>query len=281
MSNALMSIFYDRKYILTGNIVEVIEYERPILKRLGERAEGSNSGRSVDASEVDQERHRKDTLQRARAKVRRLINTNAYQWFDEKGKAYKPVFLTLTYADNMTDVSQGSKDLRGFIKRLSYMVHGGQEGRLKYLAVPEFQERGAVHYHLVIFNLPYTDKELIASRWVHGFIDIRSIDQVTNVGAYISKYMTKTEDERLKGRRCFLSSQGLHEPVEIKCRSGTQKAKEIENGVGSLPLKYESSFQTDYYGLITYKQYSTKRGETHQPGVVPRERLPYCESMRP
>jgi hypothetical protein len=206
MSNALMSIFYDRKYILTGNIVEVIEYEKPVLKQLGERAEGSNSGRSVDASEVDQERHRKDTLQRARAKVRRLINANAYQWFNEKGKAYKPVFLTLTYADNMTDVSQGNKDLRGFIKRLSYMVHGGQEGCLKYLAVPEFQERGAVHYHLVIFNLPYTDKELIASRWGHGFIDIRLIDQVTNVGAYISKYMTKTEDERLKGRRCFLSS---------------------------------------------------------------------------
>ena len=101
-----MAQAYDIRMIRAGDIVEIIKYEKLILIHDTEEREkglGSSLGRSVEASEEDKQRHREYTLYKARNEVRRLINANAYQWKDEHEKTFKPVFLTLTFADNVTD----------------------------------------------------------------------------------------------------------------------------------------------------------------------------------
>lgn len=257
---------YDTRLIRSGDCLEVIEYEKMVCKssvldKKDDRAIGSSLGRSVKADEGDSERHRDDTLKRARNDLRRLINSNAYQWKNEKGEIYKPVFLTLTFKDNITDLSWANKEFKKFIQRLSYFAYS-LENKLKYVMVPEFQKRGAVHYHLVLFNLPYIKNELIEKKWGHGFIKIKSIDEVTNVGAYICKYMTKDSiDDRLKGKKCYTSSKELCKPEEIRYLKESEKGKEVVKlgGFTSHSMTFEVEYQSDYYGSIKYRQYIMKK----------------------
>jgi hypothetical protein len=79
------------------------------------------------------------SVHRTRTEIRRLINSNP-----QLNK-----FMTLTFAENITDLKQANYEFNKFVLRLSYKYP-----KFEYLAVPEFQQRGAVHYH-VICNLPF------------------------------------------------------------------------------------------------------------------------------
>ena len=62
--------------------------------------------------------------------------------------------------------------------------------------------------------MPYIAAEQLAEIWGNGFIKIERIDEIDNVGAYITKYMTKDNiDERLKGKKCYTMSKGLNTPT--------------------------------------------------------------------
>ncbi len=69
--------------------------------------------------------------------MRRLINANVNRYEDENFNNYKPVFLTLTFADNIKDISMANKEFRKFIKRLGYYI-ANKQTYLKYVVVPEF-----------------------------------------------------------------------------------------------------------------------------------------------
>ena len=59
-----------------------------------------------------------------KTKIIDLINSNAYQWVSRKGKIYKPIFLTLTFAKNIIDLDYANNEFKNFIKRLSYDIKG-------------------------------------------------------------------------------------------------------------------------------------------------------------
>ena len=109
-----------------------------------------------------------------------------------------------------------------YIKRLNYQTFGSKESVAKYVVVPEFQKRGAVHYHAVYFNLPpinsrkeYRTGEF-AKLWGQGFVKSKKIAHIPNVGIYMTKYMTKdASDRRLVGRKKYFSSRGLRKPEVI------------------------------------------------------------------
>ena len=234
---------YNFKAVLSGSIVELYEYENPIL--LGETY--NRLGRSVEASEENKTRHRKCTLARAKHNVRRLINANIDRW-GERAK-----FLTLTFAENVQDIKQANYEFKKFRQRLEYEF----DIKLKYVCVIEFQERGAIHYHVVFFNLPYVDAGYLASIWRNGFIKINAIEHVDNVGAYVTKYMTKdNDDERLKGKKSYFCSRGLYKPIE---RCLNEKEIAIIKDKLSHKKVYENHYENEYTGNILYTQYNLKR----------------------
>ena len=50
----------------------------------------------------------------------------------------------------------------------------------------------------------------------NDFIRCNKIDNVDNVGAYVTKYMTKDNtDESYKVEKSYFSSKGLFKPIEI------------------------------------------------------------------
>lgn len=148
---------------------------------------------------------------RTRLNCQRLAKANSKYWSS---------FITLTYADNMEDILKAKKDLEYFITNIKKYKKD-----FKYIAIPEFQKRGSVHFH-ILTNLSKEDSNLIYNQkdnkkfyhikyWTKGFTKVDFIDKdVKKIIGYISKYMTKDCDDRLFCIRRFTSSQNLIKPIE-------------------------------------------------------------------
>ena len=194
--------------------------------------------------------NRNKTAARARTHVRRVVNANP-----QLNK-----FLTLTYAENMTDIDRARKELDNFFKRLKR-----QFPRFAYVCVIEFQKRGAVHFHLLC-NLPFVDVKALAEVWGHGFIKLNRIDNVDNVGAYVTKYMTKENmDERLIGYRSYSMSRGLNQPQEVTNEEQPQEVTNEEQINEALETLADvlrvvtSEYESEYYGTVHYTQIICRR----------------------
>jgi len=166
-------------------------------------------------------------------------------------------------------LTAANRELRKFMKRLGNNIAKDQ-AYVQYVAVPEFQKRGAVHYHLVIFNLPFIKARTLETIWGNGFIQIKSIEEVDNIGAYMSKYMTKATDvnDRLVGQKCYFRTRNLMEPVETKVLSNSHEGQQLLHELESMGLVelYANEQQSEHYGLIKYTQYQI--GSNELEGVI-------------
>lgn len=149
-----------------------------------------------------------------------------------------------------------------FIQRLKWKF--GKS--IKYLAVIEFQNRGAVHYH-VLSDIPYIPQEELQDLWGNGFVYINAISHVDNIGAYIVKYMTKDNmDTRLQGLKAYLYSRNLKKPEviinhDLKEFDKLEKLVKTNYDLENTKPIYESTFDTDKLGTCEYKQYNFDRKE--------------------
>lgn len=252
---------YNAKAIISGDVIEVIEYGKEIFKDI--ETDRIRTGRSTKADEAEQESNREKVLHRARQEIRRTVAANCGGWRDARGRPFRPKFLTLTFAENIKDLSVANNEFKLFILRLGNKVYDRKNRRcLKYLVIPEFQKRGAVHYHVIFFNLPYIPWETIRACWSHGDITINAIDEVDNIGAYVSKYLSKDLcDERLKGRKCYFKSKGLLQSQVVEFNTNTREGKkELETVLHTAQAiakrTYQVEYQSDYLDNIIYRQYT-------------------------
>lgn len=243
-----MAQLVEKKAIISGNIVEIYEYEHGYLKGYEDKI--NKSGRKKDYKSDDYIENRKKTLQRARKNLTRIINSN----FNQYGKHLTSKFLTLTFRDDIRDVQTANYEFKKFMQRLNYYIFKVKGSNIKYSGVIEFTEEGRIHYHVVLYNLPYVQADKIAEIWMNGFIKINKINKVDNVGAYVCKYMSKdNSDPRLEFQKCYFNSRDLKKPDEI-----TDK-KRVEALLQALPLKhlkYLVSFENDYTGTTKYYQFN-------------------------
>ncbi len=247
------------KLIKSGNILELFEYKKGVEFGKSEKEFGVRAKRKADlnnpvvfASKLE---NRKKTLQSSKSALKRLINTNAGHWKDENGKLFMPIFLNLTFAENITDIKKANYTFTKFKQRLDYEITNKKKSFLKYAGVIEFQKRGAVHYHVIFFNMPFMENiyDKIEKIWGKGFMIIKAIKDLNTVASYVCKYMTKSEvDERLLGQKSYFTSKGLIKPVEIL------DEKQIENIINNIPefiKPYENKFENEFCEEIKYKRY--------------------------
>ncbi len=128
----------------------------------------------------------------SRKSRRRLL-----EFFARTAQTSKPrVFLTLTYPSNMNDARTGKAHLRAFLERV----------RRRYPKASaiwriEYQERGAVHFHLLFFSLPFWKIESIRAVWSEIIgeenprIAIETIRSRRGSTYYVSKYVAKVGDD--------------------------------------------------------------------------------------
>ncbi len=241
----------NKRLILSGNEIEVLEYEKPYFYNFAPslRSGGNGSSASQDAplngeQFLEEKGRRADHLARTRAQLRRLITANATAW------DCMPLFVTYTFAENITNLREANYLFGIYNKKLKRRL-----GRkVKYLTVPEFQKRGAVHYHTIYFDVPYIHglKKILRETWGYGFIDLKTIRKIKNIGAYVSKYLRKDSgDIRLNRQKGYFCSKGLKQPYEMK------NQKFIDTYLNNAILEEIAStkYRSERYGEIKYKQY--------------------------
>lgn len=232
-----------KKLIISGNVAELYEYQYPLIKGILNKKIGRGNAKNTD--NITKAENRKKTQYRAKKQVYRLINSNAY---------VLKKFVTLTFEENLTDIKKANRCFKTFIQRLNYYLEVNHKSKLKYVAVIEFQQRGAIHYHLLC-NAPYIENQVLNKIWGNGFVKINKIDNVDNVGAYVTKYMNKDlSDNRLQGQKCYLVSKNLEKSIKI-----TEEAV-ISSLLPQLDIKreYKTNYTTEYNGDVVYTQFVLK-----------------------
>lgn len=252
-------MFSSQKVILAGDVLHHYSYSKPI--KYGESTTKPNTTRATvedlgndDCKAVDPNAYR------CKKAIKLLLEANAGQYQTASNKLISPVFITFTFAERITSLAEGNATFNLFTKRLNYQVQNlrlaGSEARLKYLAVPEFQDkngRGAVHYHVVYFNLPFVPRiyDFMTSVWGQGFVNVKVVRTLQHLTNYVAKYISKTNrDDRLAGQKKYFCSRGLYKPVVIR-----------EERVVAL-LMAEVSEQPSYTG--TYTNYESQLTTVYQ-----------------
>jgi hypothetical protein len=236
------------KIIVSGSEVEYYRYkDKPIIRNY------KRKNRKTKNDKVKQTKKSDFAVNRTRRDIRRTVNANP--------QLIK--FLTLT--STSTNIDKMSKCFNLFTQRME-----DRYSEFQYFSVREFQkdvdffgkakpDGGAIHYHLLC-NLRYVKSKELEKIWGHGFIKIKKVKHVDNLGRYLSKYLQKDMfDKRMFGKKKFFCSQNLKRQTEI---INTDAQDFLKNNSQNLKMTWEKTFTDDYRGEIDYKIYHSKN---HKP----------------
>lgn len=213
-----------------GNVVEVQYMSRRNCKQTIQMLTGGEQFVICATGEVkDIEHHatRKDNkkgLYKTFANARAVINANVTD-------VSKVRWCTLTYAENMTDPKRLYTDFEKFNKRFQYYCKQKGYSKPEYIVMMEPQGRGAWHAHLLYIwqdmKAPYIANKDFRELWGHGFVKIKKLDNVDNVGAYLTAYLGDMEIDEMDlskavGKQCKV--------VEVEDEDGKKVKKAIVKG---------------------------------------------------
>lgn len=260
-----------------GNILETIYLSHRNTKCFIKKIDENRyiDLRTGEVKEFTRNESRKDDLNGVRSSLRRLrdyINCNTTRPLNCRWTCF-------TYHENMTDTKRLYVDVEIFIKKLHYYY-----GDFEYIVAMEPQGRGAWHGHLLLIftdTAPYIPNSEFSKLWGFGFTKVKKLDNVDNVGAYLTAYLgdieytkenaqmvqekggdihLKTIEEKtngkklskryIKGGRLYLypvgfhmyrASKGINKPV-----TEVKTEKETRVAVKDLELTYEKAIEVSY-----------------------------------
>lgn len=185
--------------------------------------------RNGEVKEVHHNEKRSDDMKsvaRSIRDARNYINANVTD-------TTKCKFITLTYAENMCDTKKVFNDFKNFWNKKFKKEYPNTE----YTSILEPQGRGAWHLHLIaIFNekAPFIPNEEIAKMWGHGFTCTRKIDNVDNIGAYLSGYLADLSFD--EAEQMGINTEYVpYKTLEVEDENGNKISKKFIKG-GRLPL---------------------------------------------
>lgn len=254
------------KVIVAGATVETFIYEshpKPTRGRPARSAQTQSDLSNIPFDGQDALREAKPRKVRTRANARRavlafrrLVTANFI------GTDY-PILASLTYADNMDSIGQGRADFNAFGRDARRAFGNG----IRYICVAEFQKRGALHFHALLWGFPQgtaTDERhtrVIAKLWGHGFVDLVQTDgNAIKIAGYLAKYMGKHfDDVRMASRKAYIASRNVLRPTVDK---GAMMSKYFLGGgildvpdLSTAEVLREAEYDTQWLGRCVYKQY--------------------------
>jgi len=241
------------KIVQSGAIIEVYSYLNSSLN-YGNYADIQGPIGQPKSDPTPEEIAKKKRIQERYSKLKatRLIDANCGAYIKTKREPYALVMLTLTTKDNIPDLSTTNPMLTLFIKRFNYEL-GEKDAYLKYVSIPEWQERGAVHYHVALFNMPFVPHKALTEIWGHGHIWLTRTDRTRSVGRYLTKYMTKGfGDQRFKGHNRYTPAKGLHRPKVLYDQS---QAINVKSRLPQQSLFHSRKYATEQFGEVQYDVY--------------------------
>ena len=222
------------KVITMGNVVEVQYMSRRNSKQTVQMLPGGEQFVICSTGEVkDIEHHktRKDNkkgLYKTFANARGVINANVTD-------VSKVRWCTLTYAENMTDTKRLYEDFKKFNMRFQWYCKQHGYSKPEYIVMMEPQGRGAWHAHLLYIwqdmKAPFIPNEEFRELWGHGFVRIKKLDNVDNVGAYLTAYLGDMELSEISAAEFEKVSKGATvKQVEVEDEDGNKVTKAVLKG---------------------------------------------------
>jgi len=248
------AVLSHQKAVLAGDVLTVMAFENP-FKVSGDWPREPDPSSKPPVVPLTPEEVRLKALRRAKKEVHDLVNANSYRYKKLDGRVEQVVFMTLTQSENMRDVKVSNKHFNLFTKRLNRYLGFNAA----YVAALEFQQRGSVHFHILLFNLPYVSQRRLMSFWKRGSVNIKMVRRGSNNAWYLTKYIEKNfSDPRLRGLKCYQSSKGLFRA--FKC-SVQHIVSECVSGIerfGYYLSKRTAEFNSGFLGQTKLIQYVLK-----------------------
>lgn len=171
-----------------------------------------DTGEIFECNHIENRSESKFQVGQSLKRLRDYINTNVVEPNNCK-------WITLTYANNMQDTNKLYNDFKNFIRRFK-----DQYGHIEYIVAMEPQARGAWHCHcIVIFDkvAPFIPNSSIEKLWHKGFTKTTKLDDIDNIGAYLTAYLgdmefTKENIQELEKQGLNVSQMALKEVNEIE-----------------------------------------------------------------
>jgi len=251
------------KVISYGSVVEVFRYEKYPMGFGKKKATAGNAnalsdipfdGQNADCSEKPIKIRSRESIRRAVLAFRRLVGANL------RGTDH-PVLASFTYGENMESLRQGRSDFNAFARSAKSEFGDG----LRYICVAEFQKRGAVHFHSLIWGLPAgtvkreRSTRMVAGLWGRGFVDLVETDGSIKLSGYLGKYLSKTfKEPRLSGMKAYICSRNVYKPtIDRDALLAPYFTPETGDLSTALAIR-EAEYTTQWLGRCHYKQYLVK-----------------------
>lgn len=180
------------KVCYTGTKIEVVysssENNSPVMRKWNaDQMVNTKTGELIDCNRSGWRSESLYGVRTTLAMLRRIINLNVP--IPEKAR-----WLTLTYAEHMTDTVRLKKDSNNFYKRLDYYCEKKSIPMPDYITVVEPQESGSWHLHIILIwkvKAPFIEQAEYVRLWGLGSrVWITAIRKdVDNIGAYFSAYL--------------------------------------------------------------------------------------------
>lgn len=163
----------------------------------------------------------KTYLRKTFSNLRDLLNTNIT---DVK----KCRWITLTYRENMQDTKKLYSDYKIFNILLRRKI-----GAYEYIAVAEPQGRGAWHLHIVMIfekTAPYIDQKWLENDiWKNGSVKVKKLDDVDNVGAYLTAYLGDLDIDECNNQNISIKGLEIKE-IDVIDDKGQELKKRYVKG---------------------------------------------------
>jgi len=235
------------KIVQSGEMLEIYDYEKaPTPKRFTSKKKKRRSGRRLSRNVV-----------RARDNFRRMVRASLYRG--------APYFITLTMVS-----TESIKTAYKCFSKFSTNLRKSFGNDIAWVAVPEFQKRGAVHFHCLVWGIPYEvyqrerDTRDLQALWSRGWLDILASDGSPKISSYMAKYMSKSMyDERLSGQKSYTASRNcmrsvlFNTPTQIA--SIEENYPELRDESELDAIEVEKVYSTQWLGRCHYRKIITKR----------------------
>lgn len=257
-----------KKLIQFGDTQLLFEYEKPInIARSSKRRFKTMLERKRDRERRKYIKRSDRSIKRSKDNFFRLVHTNICN------QQELPAFFTFTCFNDL-ELNKGYAALRLFFQRLRKHYENKQKDILQkkwscglgkdiaYIAVPEWQKNGNLHYHALVWGV---DRQQLAKErsqrffqrlWQRGYVDVRCTEYKSpKLAGYLAKYFSKAAfDTRLRGRRCYSASRNIDRPTET---GSNELSHYLHALVDELDTVDVSFYDTVYLGrckLTTYKK---------------------------
>lgn len=258
------------KYTRMGNITQVLSLSHknskcPIKKISKEEYMYLDTGEIFQCNHIENRSQNINTIRYSISNLRNLINNNFIGGQNE-------LWITLTFGDNkIYNPNDLCPIFEKFIKRLRYNY---KDYKLDYIYVPEPHDKGDWHIHLLLkADKPlYIENSKLNEIWSHGFVKVNRLNDIDNIGAYVSAYLINIKDgeKTKKGARLYLYPVG-HQLYRfskgiIKPKSEYITYDEAKEKISSDKLTFTNTIsvttENDFQNIIHYEYYNSKRKDS-------------------